>query len=251
MDTRLHSSSSCRSAGVIPFAFPGVPGVKCLFTTVQTGSISFDGASVDRGRIMANRRRLLEDCGPGRWVELKQVHGDAMAVDPEPMPVDASPLIQADGSCTREKGLALLIKTADCQPILLCDAKGSAVAALHAGWRGNAMQFPEKGVRIFCERYGLEPKDLMAVRGPSLGPAAAEFINFDREWEPRFAPWFDRERRTMDLWSLARRQLADAGIAENRIFSLDLCTKSLPELFFSHRRGVAGRMGSLIWIQES
>jgi copper oxidase (laccase) domain-containing protein len=52
----------------------------------------------------------------------------------------------------------------------------------------------------------------------------------------------------MDLWRLTRSQLETAGLLPERIFSLDLCTYSLPGDLFSYRRDPrCGRQGSVIW----
>lgn len=89
----------------------------------------------------------------------------------------------------------------------------------------------------------------MAVRGPSLGPEKAEFVNFEQEWSAEFRPWFDPSSRTMDLWGLTRAQLLKAGLSARHIYSLDCCTFSLPEQFFSYRREKkSGRQASLIWM---
>ena len=252
IEAPLHASAGSAEAGglFIPFAFPGVPSVGCAFSTAHAGSVSMTVDAGDTAIAPANRQRLLALLGVSRWAELMQVHGDAFIVDAVPTPIDLPPERRADGHGTREKGLALLIKTADCQPILFAAADGSAVAALHAGWRGNAMNYPASGLERFCKAYGLEPSSVLAVRGPSLGPAAAEFVNFEREWPPQFRPWFDEQRRTMDLWRLTREQLVGAGMAPERIFGLDLCTRSLPEMFFSYRLGHTGRQAALIWIKE-
>ena len=271
------------ACGCIPFAFPGVPAVGCAFSTIHTGSVSLaavpdesacpseklnrsagrasagqtasseghKGATLgeDGRKAARNRKNLLEAFGLARWVELKQVHGETLVPDPGPTPPELPSALEGDGSCTREKNLALVIKTADCQPILFTDSRGSAVAALHVGWRGNAANFPASGLLRFCETYGLPPAEVLAVRGPSLGPAAAEFVNFEREWPPHYRPWFDAAGKTVDLWALTRHQLVAAGMRSERIFSLDLCTRSLPGLFYSYRRGDGGRQASLIWIK--
>lgn len=234
----------------IPFAFPGVPSVGCAFSTALAGSISMTVCPEDSCRAPANRKRLLFALGLSRWAEVRQVHGDTVIVNAVESPLDRAADLEADGHCTREKGLALLIKTADCQPLLLAAEDGSAVAALHAGWRGNAINFPGTGLKAFCEAYGLKPHQVLAVRGPSLGPGAAEFVNFAGEWPPHFEAWFDAKRKTMDLWRLTRDQLVEAGMRPERIFGLDLCTQSLPELFFSYRLKHSGRQASLIWIRN-
>ncbi|MDR2488683.1 MAG: polyphenol oxidase family protein [Desulfovibrio sp.] len=234
----------------ISFVFPGVPFVRCFFSCVPAGSLSLSPASDSKATIEgeAARERLLKGLRLERWVELQQVHGSHMIVDPLPTPLNVSSTLQGDGVCTREMGLALAIKTADCQPVLMSNREGTAIAALHVGWRGNAANFPASGLQCFCSAYGLHPSDVLAVRGPSLGPGAAQFVNFYKEWSPFFQPWFNERNKTMDLWRLTRHQLIEAGMRQDSVFSLDLCTHSLPDLFFSHRRGHMGRQASLIWI---
>ena len=232
----------------IPFVFPGVPGVRCLFGTALTGNLSLNTAPDEpaRAAVRAARGRLLRASGLSEWSELYQVHGDA-CVEAAPTDPDVAATLEADGLYTDRAGLGLAIKTADCQPILLTCTGGTAVAALHVGWRGNVINLPATGVGAFCRAYGLMPSEVLAVRGPSLGPAEAEFVNFGQEWGPEFLPWFNAERMAVDLWSLTSHQLMEAGVPPQNIFSLDLCTKSLPELFFSYRRKDDGRQVSLIW----
>ena len=249
----------------LPFSFPGVPGVRCAFQCrglippanaagpapdLAGGNLSLDVAD-DPGRVRARRRALAATLGVRDWVELRQVHGDAMLFDPPPADPDTASALEADGMTAASPGRALMIKTADCQPILLADASGRYIAALHAGWRGNRCNFPGSGAARFCARYNLSPRDVFAVRGPSLGPAFAEFVNFDTEWPDEFRPWFDERRRCMDLWSLTRHQLEQAGIPRENIYGLDFCTYANPN-FYSYRRNRAcGRQASLIWIESA
>lgn len=243
------------AVGAIPFAFPGIPGVRCAFGFGRgpggngDGNISLKvGGDPERARI--NRRNLKNTLGFKAWRSLAQVHGADMVFDPETDTLEDGGTVEADGLATNRPGNALVIKTADCQPILLAHRDGGHVAALHAGWRGNVMNFPGLGVAAFCERYGLEPKDIMAVRGPSLGPTASEFVHFNEEFGPAFNAYYDSERKTVDLWRLTRDQLENAGVPPGAIFGLDLCTASLPELFSYRRDKNAGRQGSLIWIDS-
>lgn len=229
----------------IPFAFPGLPDVRCVFTTRLAGTLSLSGKTgEERGAVIAARRSLCGELGLDAWSEVRQVHGDTLVLNPDIAPVDAEPGVEADGLATDRRNHALAVKTADCQPILLAHPAGP-VAAVHAGWRGNSLRFPESAVATFCREYRLDPVDVHAVRGPSLG--YAEFLNFAHEWPTDFAPWYDRETRCMDLWSLTRRQLGDAGLRAKNIHSLDLCTYSCNALFFSHRRKDSGRQMALVW----
>ena len=245
---------------VIPFTFPGLPNIRAAFTT-RLGGVSqgpFAAANLswevgdEEARVLANREILRRRLGFDQWFEASQVHGVDMVIDPSPTDagdVPLRPAQEADGSATTRPGLALVVKTADCQPLLLAHKNGRHVAALHCGWRGNRREFPQQGVAAFCDAYNLHPEDLLAVRGPSLGPSASEFIHFDVEWGAPFRDYFDPLTKTMNLWRLTRDQLLQAGLRPERIFSLDLCTHDLPQTFFSYRRHkVTGRQAGLIWI---
>ncbi|MBQ3059423.1 MAG: laccase domain-containing protein [Desulfovibrio sp.] len=248
------------SVAFISFRFPGIDRVRCAFQTRCAADDPYAGGNIsfsvgDRAyMVTAHRQALLEKLysqGVQAWAELHQVHGDSLVYEPEGIPCEVSPTVEGDGMATERPGLGLFIKTADCQPILLAHRSGRYVAALHVGWRGNRCAFPVSGVSRFCEHYGLRASDILAVRGPSLGPARAEFVNFEQEWSEAFRPWFDTATRTMDLWSLTRYQLQQAGIPERQIYGLDLCTYSNDNAFFSYRRSrQTGRQGSLIWIRS-
>lgn len=245
----------------IPFVFPGVPGVRCAFQTrsgdhadMFGGNIAFNVGD-DPTSVFANRQALVETLHLSSLAELNQIHSDIMVFDPAPVSLEAAPeppvFADGDGLATTRPGLGLMVKSADCQPVLIAHEKGRHVAALHAGWKGNRIGFIQSGIAAFCTRYDLRPEELLAVRGPSLGPAQSEFINYATEWGDDFARWYSKRTQTVNLWELARAQFLEAGLLPDRIFSLDLCTASLPERFFSFRRDVTcGRQGSLIWIEE-
>ncbi len=275
----------------VPFAFPGLHHIKVAFHTRLSGDISLDkdlGVTPAREEICANRRRLCTEHTLAGFSELVQVHGTHTIFEPNVQNPDAAPFLnkeglseeaqakqdqnpspqypRADGMAlslaktegagqseqANSTGHALLIKTADCQPIMLAHKNGTHIAALHVGWRGNRRDFIGVAIREICAHYNLRPSDWLAVRGPSLGPAAAEFVNFKSEWTEAFRPWLNSSTQCMDLWNLTREQLLHAGLLARNIFSLDLCTAELNSLFFSYRKEtVCGRQASLIWAESA
>lgn len=243
---------------IIPFSFPGLPRVGCAFTTRQGGAGQGPFASANLSHdvgdradsVAANRRELARTLGLSGLCELRQVHGEAIVAEPEPMEPGLGGIREGDGLFTVAPGQGLVIKTADCQPLLLAHAGGDCVMALHVGWRGNLADMPGKGVRRLCAQYGLDPADILAVRGPSLSPAASQFLNFEADFGPGFEAFFHPGTRTVDLWSLTRSQLMDAGVPARNIFGLDLCTRDNPDLFFSYRRErMTGRQAGVIWLK--
>ena len=86
------------------------------------------------------------------------------------------------------------------------------------------------------------------MRGPSLGPQRSEFVNYGKEWG-RFRQLVQRPRQDHEPLALTRDQLLEAGLPDEGIFGLDLCTASMPDSFFSYRRdGICGRQANVIWI---
>lgn len=240
----------------LDFRFPGLDTVRCAFSLrdsgASTGPYAKGNLSLEVGddplAVHDNRRALRQALGFSVWQELRQVHGHDVLMD---LDEDAlgGPIVTGDGLATAKPGHGLVIKTADCQALLLTETSGRFIAALHCGWRGNACHFPATGVGEFCARYALSPAQVMAVRGPSLGPGKSEFIHFEKEWDAAFRPFFKARTRTVDLWSLTRSQLVQAGLLPENIFSLDLCTASSAHFFSYRREKTTGRQVGVIWRQ--
>ena len=82
--------------------------------------------------------------------------------------------LEGDALMTNVPGLLLVIRTADCLPVLLVDEENRAVAAVHCGWRGTEKRILEKAVKAMGEAYGSKPADILAALGPCIGPACYE-----------------------------------------------------------------------------
>lgn len=232
--------------------WPAPVHVKALQTT-RAGGVS-DGkyASLNLGDHVrddplhvAHNRQLLSPVLPSEPVWLQQVHGIRV--------IDAgtsSCLETADASFTTRKEVVCVTMTADCLPVLLCDKAGTAVAAIHAGWRSLCDGVIEATVKTMPVETG----QLMAWLGPAIGPDAFEvggevreqFIAQDAQAETAFRP--HGEKWLGDLYAIARQRLQALGV--EHIYGGGRCTYSEPDTFFSFRRdGDTGRMATLIWLE--
>jgi len=224
------------------------------FSTTRLGGVSAgpwsslnlgDHVGDEPAAVAENRRRLVQVLElPGEPAWLRQVHGTRVR-----RPDDEDPC--ADACATRLPGEVCVVMTADCLPVLLCNAAGTRVAAAHAGWRGLLGGVLEATL----DRFDDPPDQVMAWMGPAIGPDAFEvgdevrqaFLAHDSDDSGHF-----RSHGTghwlADLYGLARARLARRGVS--RISGGDLCTFSDSTRFFSYRRdGISGRMASLIWLQ--
>jgi len=239
----------------LPFIAPDWPApanVKTLQTTrhggVSTGvyaSLNLGDHVKDHPQHVAANRQLLSGYLPSEPVWLNQVHGVRV--------IDAalsSCLESADASFATRKQVVCVTMTADCLPVLLCDKAGTAVAAIHAGWRSLCDGVIEATVAAMP----MPASQLMAWLGPAIGPEAfevgaevrAQFMAQDTQAESAFIARGDKWLG--DLYAIARQRLQSLGITQ--VYGGGRCTFSEPETFFSYRRdGDTGRMGSFIWLE--
>ena len=245
------TTNPIEALGFVP-EWPAPARVRAL-QTLRSGGVSpapYDGLNLGDHvgdlpeNVAANRSRLSSVLpAEPRW--LQQVHGATV--------VDGDGLVQpeaADGVYARLPGVVCGVMTADCLPVLFCDAAGSVVAAAHAGWRGLAAGVLENTVKAM----GVPAANLMAWLGPAIGPGAFEvgdevraaFVTADRSASGAFVP--GRPGKWLaDIYALARLRLNACGVGQ--VFGGGFCTVSDRERFFSYRRdGVTGRMASLIWL---
>ena len=233
--------------------WPAPPRVRALMTT-RAGGVSqppydsFNPAAHvgdDPMAVEANRRLLVAHLpSPPLW--LNQVHGCGVAV------FGQAGQPEADAAVARAPGQVCAVLTADCLPVLFCEASGTAVAAAHAGWRGLAAGVLERTV----EAMGGTPSRILAWMGAAIGPQAFEvgpevrdaFVALHPEAMAAFRP-SQGDRLLADIYALARLRLAAAGVEQ--VYGGGLCTHSDAQRFYSYRRdGKTGRMASLIWLAD-
>jgi YfiH family protein len=96
------------------------------------------------------------------------VHGADVVVVTEPGEHAGA---EADAAVTAVPGCTLVVRTADCAPVVLTSA--NVVAVAHAGWRGVMAGVLENTVAAMRR---LDPSSaITAVVGPHIGPECYEF----------------------------------------------------------------------------
>jgi YfiH family protein len=176
-----------------------------------------------------------------RWLE--QVHGSRVV-----NLADWRPGIEADAAWTDRAEEVVVIKTADCLPILLADRNAGLVAGIHGGWRSLADGIIGKTLAALP----VSGAGLRAWIGPGICGRCYQVGDEVRkafvELDPVLAAGFqaDGDRWRADLKWLAAQQLRAAGV---EVFDCRRCTYEEAETFYSFRReGQTGRLASVIWL---
>ncbi|MBN1135477.1 MAG: peptidoglycan editing factor PgeF [Anaerolineae bacterium] len=221
------------------------------FATLNVGRSVGD----DQAAVAHNLARIYASLGltPEQVATAHQVHSNRVAVVTAQ---DGGQVVPAtDALTTDTPGLALLLRFADCQPILLYDPARHALGLVHAGWRGLAQGIARRAVETMQKAFGTNPSDLLAGLGPAIGPCCytvgddvASALGYALpDWrkvialDPSGAGW------RLDLPAANAQQLAAAGVRARRMEQAGLCTACHHDEFFSHRadNGQTGRFAAV------
>ncbi len=200
----------------------------------------------DADRVEENHRRVAAVLGvrAGDFVSPHQVHGRRVVrVGSEHR---GTVIPEADGLITDEPGVPLLLRFADCTPLLVYDPTHRAIGLGHAGWRGTVLRMAEGLVEAMVQEFGGVPAEMVGAVGPAIGPCCYQVgPDVVASVEESLGPGFLSRREPdghahFDLWEANRSQLLDAGVGSVEVAGV--CTSCHRDEFFSHR-GDGGRTG--------
>ena len=219
------------------------------------------------------------------FLTLNQVHGREIVpihrgIEPGALRSLQDHRPDADGLASDAPDVALVVRAADCLPLLMADRRTGAVAAVHVGWRGTAARAAVAAIDMLGREFGSRPVDLVVAIGPAIGACCYEV---GTELVDAFAA-AGHERYLIDRWFLApspprgsfrpalsgvegpslsgvegpklrldlpganRDQLVLAGVSEENIHVAGLCTAMHLDILTSYRaeREQAGRIAGVI-----
>ncbi|WP_417249388.1 peptidoglycan editing factor PgeF [Celeribacter sp.] len=199
------------------------------------------GSSDQIDIVTINRARAAAELGvaPEALCSVHQVHSADVVTVTEPQTGEAP---KADALVTNTPDLALVILTADCQPVLFADREAGVIGAAHAGWRGAIDGILENTVDAMVA-LGATCSNIRAVIGPCISQRAYEvgpeflddFLGADPD-NVRFFGNGEGDRYLFDLPSYGLHRLREAGVGEAEWTRH--CTYYDPDRFYSYRRSV-------------
>ncbi|TVY00594.1 peptidoglycan editing factor PgeF [Cohnella terricola] len=244
-------------------------GVTAGFTTRQALNSALHVGD-DPVAVLRNRERITNrlDWKIESFTCAEQVHSNHVhVVTPEDTGRgrnDRESAIQdTDALITNEPDVLLAMFFADCVPLYFYDPVTESLGLAHAGWKGTVAEIAVKTVEKMKAVYGVQPANLLAAIGPSIGSCCYEVDeNVLRNVRPLLAslresnpsiddtnvvmPSETEGRARLDLKHLNRQLMIKAGIMPSRIEITSWCTSCRTDLLFSHRKekGATGRMMS-------
>lgn len=245
-----------------------------LFSTriggVSEGDLGSMNLSYTRGdkkeNVDENFRRIagILGCKPDDFVLSDQTHTTNVRVvtdkDRGKGIIKERDYKDVDGLITNVPGIVLSTFYADCVPLYFLDPVKKAIGLSHSGWRGTVNKMGKVTVEKMIEEYGCNPKDMIAVIGPSICvdcyevsmDVAEEFLDVFQNADnlDKIVIKKNEEKAMLDLWQANLAVLLEAGMLRENISLPDICTACNKEFLFSHRAsdGKRGNLGAFLML---
>lgn len=196
--------------------------------------------------VQMNRQQLITSLSlPNEPVWLEQTHSNHCIIAEE------DPNRTADAAITRSYDHPLVIMTADCLPIVLCNQAGTEIAAIHAGWRGLLNGIIENTL----EKMHSPPQTLLAWIGPAICHACYQTgADVRKAYIERYPFTNDTFYTKHDQWHANLPKLAQLILEAAKVSSIyqsNVCTFEQENRFYSYRKQAqTGRIATLIWFNQ-
>jgi len=210
--------------------------------------VAFTDSSVDLQGLRPGFPELLgrlESEAGVPFARLNQVHGEEVVVVEAPMALGDVPT--GDALVTTTRGLGLMVRVADCVPVVVADVAVGVIGAVHSGRPGTALDITTRTVETM-RRHGAG--DLVAWIGPHVCGSCYEVPETLREQVSAVVPESFAETSwgtpALDIGAGVRAQLERAGV---EVVEVGGCTREESSLHSYRRDGVeAGRFAGLVWM---
>jgi YfiH family protein len=181
-----------------------------------------------------------------------QVHGKDIIITEHPR-TDSEKHQKADGIITARPGITLMMRFADCVPVMVADPVKKIVGIYHAGWQGTHLKIGAEFINTMKSMFHSNVENLIAGIGPSI---CTDCYQVGEDLKLKFRDAFgkkgDRFLKVfngsyhLDLWMANRLILEECGLQNIEVAGI--CTAHNKSEWYSHRGefGKTGRFGAII-----
>ena len=218
---------------------PALPGGAVALSTTSdfpaTHGKNFTRVAEELGKLLGGTN--------AEAVFAEQTHGHGIALLDSQIAATTSDgpgwreIANCDALATSSPGIALVVRTADCVPILVSDSSRPFIAAVHAGWRGTLERILERTLQLALDT-GSRPGDLWVWMGPHIRREHYQVSpDLLADFHQRFGHLADiGVGRQLDLTAVNTLQAETAGVPPEQIADCGLCTFARQDLYPSYRR---------------
>ena len=215
----------------------------------ELSSLNFRTLGQDKlENVLKNLEKVRNSVGFSKVHKATQAHTDKVMIinDENESEYEFSKLNnqEYDGYIVDKPGIATLITTADCNPIIILDKKNRIVANVHAGWKGVINRIYINAINLMQEKYNTNIEDLVICIGPSIRKCC--FTSQEESFKEKFTSVFNYSKDYLeydedgvtfhiDLIEILKHEFGVIGVREEQIHVAPICTRCSNEDFFSFR----------------
>ena len=206
------------------------------FTTLAAGDLSDAALATPAGAAALAALGARMGFDPDQVVTAEQVHGSTVAVVHLCENCGPGNRIPHTDGLISEEPWPLLIRVADCFPVIVYEPAAKLVAVVHCGWRGTAAGVLPRAVRRLLKESGGRVSQMRAGIGPGI---CADCYEVGHEvaqaaWASGLAAHLsadaDGEHYHFDIAAAVNQQLLDCGLQQENIERVARCTYEDPDL---------------------
>ena len=225
----------------------------CFFTDKKDGDLSTKFQNEIKG--FENRAGLCQYLGIriNELYEMEQVHSTKTVIVNQ-QTLKTNFFKKTDALITQEPNVFLMVKAADCFPVVFFDPRIRLIAAIHAGWRGVIEKIFLEILLIFTG-IGSKPEDILVGIGPAARKCCFLHKHFIQEKLPEWEKYIAQkgDYKSLDIASFIIDKLVSSGIKKENIEDCGICTIHNKN-YFSHYRSMKnqepeGRQATIIGLK--
>jgi len=208
-------------------------------STIADGNMSFRIGDIEESLYNRKQFLLTNNIEFQNHVCMKCDHGEEIIVvnygTKEIGATTQEEMLLAEVLITREKGLALMLLTADCLPVSFYDPVTKTIALAHCSRETISKMLPQNTVKYFQEYFEVIPSNLRIQIGPYIHTDSYSFPLPQPNLSPTIKPFIKRTGAhvCVDLASACIQQLTQLGIPLENISVSDIDTATSPK-YYSH-----------------
>ncbi len=170
-----------------------------------------------------NACRSLDGSSAAVLIQAEQVHDAKVAVVHNNMYTGNAPIRNIDGMITRDPSTAVVVRSADCIPILMYDPVKKVCGAVHAGRRSITKGIVENTIQMFKGRFSSQIENMVVALGPAI---CKKHYPVDQKTQDIFVSvtGIKQDKGVIDLVGAVKKKFIDLGLPEKNLEIIDICT---------------------------
>lgn len=179
--------------------------------------------------------KIINDLNLSNYYEVKQVHSNIVHI------VDNNYINNTIGDAliTNIPNKPIIIKVADCIPILLYDKKNKVIAIIHSGWKGTLDNITKNTIEIMVNKFNSKKEFINAYIYPHIRKCHFEveydvYSLFKNKIKDIDKYTIKKDiKYYIDLTEIIKDNLKNEGITN--IIDTNICTYCNNNLYYSYR----------------